>query len=218
MPRRSASPAMEAWTPRKLRWTRPLPSRYVWPLSLPRVLRRSSYLPREPACPIPSAPNRWASRHLAFPTPAPTSPTTPPMRIWRSCASLWASKPAPPCSPTWALCHTLLNLNKKMGEGFDGLNYRRFYTSVYEKQYDKSGWIPSGAGGRQGKPRAEIIRTFEVSRATIKRYLKLRRETGEVKAKAFPGRPAKKGVALLAGLKPQLDAYPDATLEDHCPI
>jgi response regulator of citrate/malate metabolism len=25
----------------------------------------------------------------------------------------------------------------------------------------------------QGKPRAEIIRTFEVSRATIKRYLKL---------------------------------------------
>src|SRR5258708_22835560 len=70
----------------------------------------------------------------------------------------------------------------------------------------------------QGKPRAEIIRTFEVSRATIKRYLKLRRETGEVKAKALPGRPAKKGVALLAGLKPQLDAYPDATLEEHCQI
>jgi hypothetical protein len=27
------------------------------------------------------------------------------------------------------------------GEGFDGLNYGRFYTSVYEKQYDRSGWI-----------------------------------------------------------------------------
>jgi hypothetical protein len=38
----------------------------------------------------------------------------------------------------------------------------------------------------QGKPRAEIVKTFEVSRATIKRYLKLRRETGEVRAKAIP--------------------------------
>jgi transposase len=68
----------------------------------------------------------------------------------------------------------------------------------------------------QGKPRAEIIKTFEVSRATIKRYLKLRRETGEVKAKAIPGRSAKKGVALQAGLPSQLDAYPDATLTEHC--
>jgi transposase len=70
----------------------------------------------------------------------------------------------------------------------------------------------------QGKPRAEIIKTFEVSRATIKRYLKLRRETGEVKPKVIPGRPAKKGAALLARLQPQLDAYPDATLEEHCQI
>jgi hypothetical protein len=49
----------------------------------------------------------------------------------------------------------------------------------------------------QGKSRAEIIKTFDVSRATIKRYLKLRRETGDVKPKAIPGRPAKKGAALL---------------------
>src|SRR6266516_2763383 len=68
----------------------------------------------------------------------------------------------------------------------------------------------------QGKPRAEIIKTFEVSQATIKRYLKLRRETGEVRAKAIPGRPAKKGAALQAGLRAQLEAHPDARLEDHC--
>jgi transposase len=68
----------------------------------------------------------------------------------------------------------------------------------------------------QGKPRAEIIRTFEVSRATIKRYLKLRRETGEVRAKAIPGRPAKKGAALQAGLPVQLEMHPDATLQEHC--
>src|SRR5258708_10072166 len=68
----------------------------------------------------------------------------------------------------------------------------------------------------QGKPRAEICQLFEVSRSTIKRYLKLRRETGDVKSKAIPGRPAKKGAALLAGLQSQLDAYPDATLAEHC--
>ncbi len=70
----------------------------------------------------------------------------------------------------------------------------------------------------QGKPRAEIIKTFEVSQATIKRYLKLRRETGEVRAKAIPGRPAKKGAALQAGLRSQLEAYPDATLAEHCEL
>jgi transposase len=70
----------------------------------------------------------------------------------------------------------------------------------------------------QGKSRAEIIKIFDVSRATIKRYLKLRRETGDVKPKAIPGRPAKKGNSLLAGLQPQLDAYPDATLAEHCQI
>jgi transposase len=59
---------------------------------------------------------------------------------------------------------------------------------------------------------------LRVSRATIKRYLKLRRETGDVKPKAIPGRPAKKGAALQAGLQPQLNAYPDATLEEHCQL
>ena len=37
----------------------------------------------------------------------------------------------------------------------------------------------------QGMPRAEMIKTFAVSRSTIKRYFKLRRETGEVKPKAI---------------------------------
>ncbi|WP_040445754.1 helix-turn-helix domain-containing protein [Ktedonobacter racemifer] len=68
----------------------------------------------------------------------------------------------------------------------------------------------------QGKPRAEIIQTFAVSRSTIKRYLKLRRETGDVKPKVIPGRPSKKGAALHAGLLLQLEAHPDATLVEHC--
>jgi transposase len=61
-------------------------------------------------------------------------------------------------------------------------------------------------------PRAEMIQTFAVSRSTIKRYLKLRRETGDVKPKVIPGRPSKKGAALHAGLLPQLEAYPDASI------
>ncbi len=70
----------------------------------------------------------------------------------------------------------------------------------------------------QGKPRAEICHLFEVSRSTIKRYLKRRRETGDVKPKAIPGRPAEKGAALQAKLPSQLDAHPDATLAEHCQI
>jgi transposase len=64
--------------------------------------------------------------------------------------------------------------------------------------------------------RAEISKTFAVSRSTIKRYLTLRRETGDVKPRSIPGRPARKGVALQAGLLSQLEAYPDATLAEHC--
>ncbi len=67
----------------------------------------------------------------------------------------------------------------------------------------------------QGQTQAEIAKTFAVSTATIKRYLKQRRETGHVLAKAIPGRPAKKGAALEAGLLTQLEAHSDAILEEH---
>ena len=68
----------------------------------------------------------------------------------------------------------------------------------------------------QGKSRAEVIRVFGVSRASIKRYLKQRRETGSLLPKPIPGRPPKKLGLLRAKLQTQLEAYPDATLEEHC--
>src|SRR5919205_2127034 len=68
----------------------------------------------------------------------------------------------------------------------------------------------------QGEPRSEIVSMLGVSLATIKRYLKQRRETGHVKPKAIPGRPAHKGAALQVGLLAQLEAHRDARLEDHC--
>lgn len=68
----------------------------------------------------------------------------------------------------------------------------------------------------QGMPRVEIVKTLAISRSTIKRDLTLRRETGDVKPKAIPGRPSKKETALHAGLLPQLEAHTDATLFEHC--
>jgi transposase len=70
----------------------------------------------------------------------------------------------------------------------------------------------------EGRSRAEIVQLFGVSLATIKRYLKQRRETGALLPKAIPGRPARKGALLDAQLKPQLEAHRDATLEEHCQL
>lgn len=70
----------------------------------------------------------------------------------------------------------------------------------------------------QGDQRAAIIKLFGVSRATIKRYLKQRRETGAVNVKPIPGRPPKKFAPLQAQLVAQLEAHPDGTLEAHCQL
>src|SRR2546421_5714684 len=70
----------------------------------------------------------------------------------------------------------------------------------------------------QGESRSEIVRMLDVSRATIKRYVKQRRETGDMRPKGIPGRPARKGAALQVGLVAQLQAHPDASVERHCQL
>jgi transposase len=67
----------------------------------------------------------------------------------------------------------------------------------------------------QGYSRTEISKLFSVSSATLKRYLKRRRETGHLHARPIPGRPPQKRVPLCEGLVAQLEAHP-ATLEMHC--
>jgi len=67
-----------------------------------------------------------------------------------------------------------------------------------------------------GQSQASVVKTFSVSVATIKRYLKQRRETGHVLPKAIPGRPTAKGAVLRAHLRAQLEAHPDVTREEHC--
>ena len=70
----------------------------------------------------------------------------------------------------------------------------------------------------QGYPREEIVKLLGVSLATIKRYLKQRRETGTVAPKAIPGRPPKKLGLLQTELVAQLRAHDDLRLEDHCQL
>lgn len=70
----------------------------------------------------------------------------------------------------------------------------------------------------QGKSRKEIVNLFGVSLATLKRYLKQRRETGSLKPKAIPGRPAKKRLHVQMDLEAQLQASPDVSLERHCEL
>jgi transposase len=66
-----------------------------------------------------------------------------------------------------------------------------------------------------GKPTEEVARTFSVSMPTIKRWLKRRRETGDVKSHPIPSRPPRKGAMLKEWLPEHLQANDDLTLEEH---
>lgn len=67
-----------------------------------------------------------------------------------------------------------------------------------------------------GVSRAPIIERFQVSRATIKRYLKQRRETGSVLPRPIPGRPPRKKAALQVGVQELLEAHPEASQQEYC--
>ena len=66
-----------------------------------------------------------------------------------------------------------------------------------------------------GVPREEVAKTFSVSMPTIKRWLKRRRETGDVEPRPIPGRPRLKGAALEEWLPSQLQDNNDLTLQEH---
>jgi transposase len=68
----------------------------------------------------------------------------------------------------------------------------------------------------EGTSRTEITERFQVSPATIKRYLKQRRETGNVLPRPIPGRPPRKKVALRMGVQALLEAHPEASQQDYC--
>ncbi len=67
-----------------------------------------------------------------------------------------------------------------------------------------------------GKSRKEVVDVFGVSLSTVKRYLRQKRQLGHIQPKKIPGRPSRKGAELQKKLLKQLEAYPDATLQEHC--
>jgi transposase len=66
-----------------------------------------------------------------------------------------------------------------------------------------------------GNLREEVARTFSVSMPTIKRWLRRRKETGDVEPEPIPGRPSRKGAMLKEWLPKHLEANDDLTLEEH---
>jgi transposase len=68
-----------------------------------------------------------------------------------------------------------------------------------------------------GMPRSEVVRTFQVSTATVRRYLKHQREHGDLTPRAHSGgRQAQIGPEQYPALQELLGATPDATLAQTC--
>jgi transposase len=84
------------------------------------------------------------------------------------------------------------------------------------KPYSKDLRLRVLAAVDRGVQREEVAKTFSVSVPTIKRWLKRRRETGNVEPRPIPGRPANKGAMLRQWLPQQLEANHDLTLQEHC--
>ena len=68
----------------------------------------------------------------------------------------------------------------------------------------------------RGIPRKEAAHLFGVSLSTMKRWLKRRRQTGDLTPKPIPGRTSIKGAALEEWLPEHLTGNPDLTLVEHC--
>jgi transposase len=83
------------------------------------------------------------------------------------------------------------------------------------KPYSKDLRLRVLAAVDRGMPREEVARTFSVSVPTIKRWLKRRRESGDVEPKPIPGRPGVKRAALQEWLPSHLENNDDLTLEEH---
>ena len=84
------------------------------------------------------------------------------------------------------------------------------------KPYSKDLRIRALAAVDGGTPREEVAKTFRVSVPSIKRWLKRRRQTGDVAPKPIPGRTPLKGAALKQWLPEHLKDNPDLTLGEHC--
>ena len=68
----------------------------------------------------------------------------------------------------------------------------------------------------RGMPRSEVVSTFKISLASLKRWLASRRDTGDFKPRPPRGGPeASFRPALDEELRAQVAAFPDASLPEH---
>lgn len=90
------------------------------------------------------------------------------------------------------------------------------------KPYSKDLRLKVLAAVDRGMPREQVAEVFGVSMPSsmpsIKRWLKRRRETGNVEPKPLPGPPARKREALDGALVEQVSLNPDLTLDEHCEL
>jgi transposase len=68
----------------------------------------------------------------------------------------------------------------------------------------------------RGMTRKEVARIFGISVPSIKRWLKLRRESGHVEPSPMPSPPARKGACSGGRLSARLGDEHDLTLREHC--
>ena len=66
-----------------------------------------------------------------------------------------------------------------------------------------------------GLPRADAVRTFQVSLGSIKRWLRLRQTSGTLAPRPRTGKVARITTAQLPTLRFQLEQFPDASLAEH---
>ena len=83
------------------------------------------------------------------------------------------------------------------------------------KPYSKDLRMRVVAACDRGMARKEVSRIFGVSEPTVRRYLRLRRETGDIEPRPVSGPPARKGQMLEAALPGQVSRNPDLTLKEH---
>lgn len=86
------------------------------------------------------------------------------------------------------------------------------------KPYSKDLRIKVLEAVARGMPRETVADVFGVSVPSIKRWIKRRRETGDVEPKPIPGPPARKREALEGALPEQVKLNPDLTLDEHCEL
>ncbi len=86
--------------------------------------------------------------------------------------------------------------------------------------YSKDLRLKALAATDRGAPRREVVETFAISLATLKRWLKKRREGEDLSPRSSTGRKRRilSSVEERRALWAQLEANDEATLERHCEL